>query len=469
MVVHSTIAVQLEGSLVKMDAPTVDGLEIIDFTKKCEDGAHHPIEIRLTNGKKVLVHEEKAYENYYQDGRSFDDVDPNSSLLQFEFNFQVHKDGLREMKGIGNTIHSNPMAVYHGNVLWCYAYGLTAVREENGELLCLFEMISIGPSFSKKPSVVKGGVGNNCPPNQHAPEIRNISLSLLGKTEVSVPLERRKDAFVAESLLPLSLLNSIIEQLPTLTMRVRLTIPLPYFQLDDLIDLKLEQPATTPAAEKILTKILAGERPPGYDWVITVADGSPREFFVHRKVLEDASPTLHVVFHTHTSLPSEQLLMVSHEDRCILKSVHASDMKTILTYFYLRQFALPEYDAFARVGRALCWLFPQELLSKFFEYWQVAIVRELLKADKSDTNKTLRNCARHLISIFSAPYGAMPVAKRVAVAVMADTWQMAEARGTNVEEEIKKMTDLPMGFMEKILYSVEKFRTVVGGVQKTSV
>lgn len=81
------------------------------------------------------------------------------------------------MKGIGNTIHSNPMAVYHGNVLWCYAYGLTAVREENGgkghpikillwkgwskhnvlELLCLFEMISIGPSFSKKPSVVKGG------------------------------------------------------------------------------------------------------------------------------------------------------------------------------------------------------------------------------------------------------------------------------------------------------------------------
>lgn len=63
----------------------------------------------------------------------------------------------------------------------------------------------------------------------------------------------------------------------------------------------------------------------------------------------------------------------------------------------------------------------------------------------------------------------MPVAKRVAVAVMADTvsiqkmtsnvvqclfnaiqWQMAEARGTNVEEEIKKMTDLPMGFMEKV-------------------
>ncbi|KAK6042110.1 hypothetical protein COOONC_20385 [Cooperia oncophora] len=63
----------------------------------------------------------------------------------------------------------------------------------------------------------------------------------------------------------------------------------------------------------------------------------------------------------------------------------------------------------------------------------------------------------------------MPVAKRTAVAVMADTWQMAEALGMNVEEEIKKMTDLPMGLMEKILYSVEKFRTVVSGVRKTSI
>ncbi|KAK6052380.1 hypothetical protein COOONC_10115, partial [Cooperia oncophora] len=78
-----------------MDVPTVDGLEIIDFTKKGEEGSQHPIEIRLTNGRKVLVHQENAYENYYQDGRSFDDVDSAAdSLLRFEFNFQLHKDGL---------------------------------------------------------------------------------------------------------------------------------------------------------------------------------------------------------------------------------------------------------------------------------------------------------------------------------------------------------------------------------------
>ncbi|WKX94631.1 hypothetical protein Q1695_011701 [Nippostrongylus brasiliensis] len=453
-----------------MQAPEVDGLEIIDFTKKKgEEGSQHPIEIRLTNGKKVLVHEEKAYENYFKDGRSFDSVDEkNSSLLQFEFNFQVHKDGLREMKSVGNTIHSNPMAVYHANVLWCYAYGLTAVKEDNGDLLCSFEMIPIGPSFSKKPAEMKGGFGNNCPPNQLAPPIQDIALTLLGKSEVQVPLERRKDAYVADSLLPLSLLNHIIEQLPTLTMRVRLTIPSSYFDLGSLINLELEQPATTPAAENVLAKVLSGEKPPGYDWVITVADGSPREFFVHRKVLQDASPTLQIIFHTHTSLPTEQLLMVSHEDRFILTNTHASDMRTILTYCYLRHFVLPEYDTFARVGRTLCWLFPQETISKFFKYWQVAIVRELLKLDKNDTYNTLHTCICHLISIFSAPYGALPVAKRVAVATMADTWQMAEAMGTNVEDEIKKMKDLPMGFMEKILYSVEKFRTVVSGVHKSS-
>ncbi|KAK6042111.1 hypothetical protein COOONC_20386 [Cooperia oncophora] len=251
------------------------------------------------------------------------------------------------------------------------------------DLLCLFEMISIGPSFSKKPSVMKGGLGNNCPPNQYAPEIKDITLTLLGNSEVKIPLERKEDAFVAESLLPLNLLKTTIEHLPTLAMRVRLTIPTSYFSIEGLINLNLEQPSTTPAAEKILAKILNGEKPPGYDWVITVAEGSPREYFVHRKVLEDASPTLKVVFHTHTSLPSEQLLMVSHEDRCIFTTTHASDMKTILTYFYLRQFDIPAYDAFARVGRTLCWLFPQEIISSFFEYWEVAIVRDLLKTDVS--------------------------------------------------------------------------------------
>ncbi|KAK5966385.1 BTB domain-containing protein, partial [Trichostrongylus colubriformis] len=273
----------------------------------------------------------------------------------------------------------------------------------------------------------------------------------------------------AKSLLPLNLLKSTIEQLPTLSMRVRLTIPSSYFNIEGLINLSLEQPPTTPAAQKVLAKILDGEKPPGYDWVITVAEGSPREFFVHRKVLEDASPTLKVVFHTHTSLPSEQLLMVSHEDRCILTSTHASDMRTILTYFYLRQFDSPAYDAYARVGRTLCWLFPHEIISSFFEYWEIAIVRDLLNVDKCKYHATLHTCARHLISIFSAPYGAMPVAKRVAVAAMADTWQMAEALGVNVEEEIKKMDDLPTGLIDKILYSVEKFRTVVSGVRKTSI
>lgn len=60
------------------------------------------------------------------------------------------------------------------------------------------------------------------------------------------------------------------------------------------IGLNRKQPSTTPAAKKILATILTGEKPPGYDWVITVADGSPREYFVHKKVLADASPTLEV-------------------------------------------------------------------------------------------------------------------------------------------------------------------------------
>ncbi|RCN30891.1 hypothetical protein ANCCAN_23334, partial [Ancylostoma caninum] len=88
---------------------------------------------------------------------------------------------------------------------------------------------------------------------------------------------------------------------------------------------------------------------------------------------------------------------------------------------------------------------------------------------RKDFKATLLACARHLISIFSAPYGAIPVAKRVAVATMADTWQMAEAAGINVEEEFKACQDLPTGMIEKIFFSVGKFRTVVSGVKKTGV
>ncbi|VDO35020.1 unnamed protein product [Haemonchus placei] len=205
---------------------------------------------------------------------------------------------------------------------------------------------------------------------------------VVGK-QYSVPLGRKNDAFVAETLIPLNLLKKIIEHLPTLAMRVQLTIPSSYFNIERLINLNLEQLPTKPSAQKILTIILNGGKPPGHDWVITVAEGSPREFFVHRKVLEDAKRCKQVVIHTHTSLPSEQLLMVSHEDRCILTATHASDMKTILTYFYLRQYEIPSYDTFARVGRTLCLLFPQEVILGFFEHWEVAIARDLLQKNPS--------------------------------------------------------------------------------------
>ncbi|VDM66353.1 unnamed protein product [Strongylus vulgaris] len=198
----------------------------------------------------------------------------------------------------------------------------------------------------------------------------------------------------------MKLLTEVMETVSTLKLRVTLTIPLSYFDLDKMIDLSLKQPSTTPAAEKVLSTIMAGEKPPAFDWVITVAEGSPREYFVHKKVLADASPILQVLVHTHSSLPSEHLLMISHEDRFILTSTHAVDMKAvahcsghaiilyeeahiqILTYLYLRQFILPPFDTFARVGRTLCALFPKEIIEKFFDYWQVAIVRDILKLDE---------------------------------------------------------------------------------------
>uniref|UniRef100_A0A1I7W6Y1 Uncharacterized protein n=1 Tax=Heterorhabditis bacteriophora TaxID=37862 RepID=A0A1I7W6Y1_HETBA len=74
------------------------------------------------------------------------------------------------------------MAVYHQHVLWCYAYEITVYdKDDKGEqrrqilnniiffqctsfqkyfpsdFMCLFKVKSIGPSFSKKHNIIKGG------------------------------------------------------------------------------------------------------------------------------------------------------------------------------------------------------------------------------------------------------------------------------------------------------------------------
>uniref|UniRef100_A0A1I7W6Y5 BTB domain-containing protein n=1 Tax=Heterorhabditis bacteriophora TaxID=37862 RepID=A0A1I7W6Y5_HETBA len=198
----------------------------------------------------------------------------------------------------------------------------------------------------------------------------------------------------------------MIKESSTLDMNVELLISESYFSITTLVNLELHQPSTIESVERVIRIILNGDKPAHFDWVITVGQGSPREFFVHRKVLANSSPIL--------------------DNRFILPMAHSEDMKVILTYFYLQQIVLPSFDSFARIGRIISTLLPRTILSKFFESWEIAIINDVIKLD----------------------------------------WQMAKGRGEHIDKEIDIIAKMSNVLHEKILFSINKFRTAVSGVRK---
>lgn len=149
-------------------------------------------------------------------------------------------------------------------------------------------------------------------------------------------------------------------------------------------------------SHKILEKILQGEDVPKSDWVITVGEGSPRDFHVHAPVLVNASFTLKAAIQSHMSIGNGALAMVSHENRFILGNLKSEDMRVvrnhivlsscsvfqILTFIYQRRFLLPEFDAVGRIGSVLSLLFKDDVL-EFFKHWEADIIKKLMALDVS--------------------------------------------------------------------------------------
>ncbi|GMR36115.1 hypothetical protein PMAYCL1PPCAC_06310, partial [Pristionchus mayeri] len=81
---------------------------------------------------------------------------------------------------------------------------------------------------------------------------------------------------------------------------------------------------------------------------------------------------------------------------------------------------LPErWQRVSSLGRNLCRLFKSDLITGVvFPQWQRAIVEQALALD-NDLSSFVE-IFRLLTIVWSCPYGSMPVAKRVAVGVMAD-------------------------------------------------
>ena len=170
---------------------------------------------------------------------------------------------------------------------------------------------------------------------------------------------------------------------------------------------------------------------------------------------------------THSSVGKDNLiLMVSHEKRFILPQVHSIDMPVLLTYFYQRRFVLPHFSGFARVGRVLCALLPSYAIGNLFFSWQDALIQAAQKLNRKDWKKSLPELARLLVSLYSSPYGAMPIAKKVLVSTMADAWHMAEQEGVELGKEFASEEVFKLELLKNAEETVKRFALVAASVDK---
>ncbi|VDM07305.1 unnamed protein product [Wuchereria bancrofti] len=265
-------------------------------------------------------------------------------------------------------------------------------------------------AYSKsKEKVPRGSVGNNSPNNQKPPPAPNVRLTLKLKINILLLIIKipRGAGYICCNLVNRLILQELIESHEFIILHISININKNYFNIEELI----KSPA--------ISSIEISMNPENYDLLETVLACEPRSsanndatsYHVHQKS----------ILKKKCSLPSDQLLVVDAEDRIIFPYLTGDDMKYLLIYLYTGKAILPKFDAFARVGRVVSLLVDREQLISIFMQWQKLIVKNLLQIEKKNNNELItEESLKALISVFSAPYGALPYAKRMALSLLAD-------------------------------------------------
>lgn len=443
------------------------GLQILRTEDICEENLEEKVregcDINLPDGRRLMQHEELAYENLFKDGRSFDKLDGSgSSSIEFSFDFKVHPNGVKEMKEVGNAIQSNSWMLQHNAVMYSFAYQITAVAKKDDDLLCKFHLFPVSHTYKHSTEAVKGGYKSNM--SQVAPKLQNVHFEIEG-TENTFHLKATGDGTyeAPEAISHKQLLELTKDTVAVLKMKA--TVEEAYFDIKKYFPLDVKEETPTEATSLWLQKILSGEKTPKSDWVITVNEGEPSSVHVHGPVLADASFLLSVAMNQHMSSSDDQILMVSHENRMIFSKLHAKDLRVILTYCYERRCILPDYDSYARVGRFLGHVF-RDQIGMFLETWQSKMVKQMLQLDRTKGFDTIVGCVENLVGVACSPPGAFIAAYNVGLVVAADAWQIAEAKGVeDIEKKLmKKFPDI--GIMSAILDTIKDYRMIVSSVSK---
>ncbi|VDM47516.1 unnamed protein product [Toxocara canis] len=337
----------------------------------------------------------------------------------------------------GCTLQSAvPMVVYHAHVWWNYAYKLT-LHGEKPDMQFSFLLLSLGPRAVVNEPLPKGALKDNTPSRQTPPMARNVQLRIGFKNDNEfVPIHEGEMCakwFTYPAIYPHPGSGSIVVE---------------------------------ERNKKTLESVLAGKKCSNSDFIFTRGDSSANdatEYYVHKAPLAYTSITLHSIFNEKVSLPTDQILVESAQDRIIFPYLSDNDMKFLLTYLYTERVTLPEFNRFARVGRVISFLFDRVRLLSIFAQWQQLIIDGLLQIKENE--KKVEYAMKSLIAVYSAPYGALPVAKRVAMSTLADQLMR---QGDELVEKIKENEEFKKYSIEPILQSALKLKRLVAAVKKTS-
>uniref|UniRef100_A0A915BIN7 RecA family profile 1 domain-containing protein n=1 Tax=Parascaris univalens TaxID=6257 RepID=A0A915BIN7_PARUN len=322
-----------------------------------------------------------------------------------------------------------------------------------------FLLVDLGPRATTNESLPRGALKTNTLNNQLSPKASNIYLRIGYRKDnefisiVEAPLRptTRMGGYYLDNAITYTHLNNLLSDNDVITFRVSLQVEREYFNIGKLGDIK-SLAIIEERNVRTLESVLKGDS----------SANDSTDYYVHKAPLAYTSITLRSIFDKKVSLPTDQILIESGEDRIIFPFLSESDMKFLLTYLYTERISLPEYNRFARVGRVISFLFDRDRLINIFTQWQRLIIESILEADD---NQKVVIAMRSLIAIYSAPYGALPIAKRVAISTLAD--QIAR-QGDELTDKIKEDEEFKKYSIERILESALKLKRLITAVKKTS-
>lgn len=426
-------------------------------------------------------HDDEVFPNFFEDCAGFDEFgNAEFDDIRFQYDFRLHRESVEAVHEVGCSLRSFvPMVVYHQHVWWNYGYRLTL--EEDGFFSFLLENLGLRANPGKE--VPRGALGDNAPRVQGPPDVSSVVVHVGVKNSdgifetvtvgefVEAPL---RTGYICNHLIKESEMKKLIGRNEFIILRVFMDIQKSYFDLAKILELQKpdgeDSDWMTPECRGLLEVVLTREKSPDSDFVFTRGSGANNDatsYHVHRNIVSKRSFMFEALFKKKYSLPTDMLLVVEAENRFIFPYLTDEDMKFLLTYFYTGEVILPEYDGFARVGRILTMLIDRDQLVAIFLDWQKMIYRNLLDLEKKkDNEQIVEESIKALLSVYSAPYGAMPFAKRMALSLLAD--QMVKSNEALAEKYDGKLfhEKYQVGhFMESAL----KLKRFVASVKKTPI